>query len=303
MPTSPSSSTPQSPSTPRASSIPPSTRPTRDQRRELAREQAREARLRQQRAARRTRVVVIGVVVVALLGLVASIVVAAMHAREGRVNADEVLYPGDTPALADVTVPSTADPTSGGIPVSAAGVGERGDGVTVDVYLDPMCPWCGVLEQINGADLADLVAQDAVTVVYHPVAVLDHTSRGGVYSTRAVNALGMVADRAPEAFPAFLTELFAEGTQPKEGTTGLDDDALASLARDAGVPDDVVETFTERTDSGRTFAGWAAATAPLIPPNSSGRAVTPTVLIDGQRWEGDFTVPGTLRAAIESARP
>ncbi|CAM5785147.1 Thioredoxin-like fold domain-containing protein OS=Cellulomonas persica OX=76861 GN=CPE01_21240 PE=4 SV=1 [Cellulomonas persica] len=298
MPSSPSQSTPQPSSRPSSQA---SARPTRDQRRELARQQAREARLRQERAARRTRVVVIGVVVLAVLGLVASIAFAAVRAREGRVNAADVLYPGDTPALTEVTVPSTADPTTGAIPVSAAGVGERGDGATVDVYLDPMCPWCGVLERTNGEDLAELVAQDGVTVVYHPVAILDDVSQGGVYSTRAVNALGVVADRAPEAFPAFLTALFAEGTQPKEGTTGLDDDALASLAGDVGVPDDVVETLTARTDSGRTFAGWAAATAPLIPPNSSGRAVTPTVLIDGQRWEGDFTVPGTLRAAIESA--
>ncbi|MCR6704689.1 MAG: DsbA family protein [Cellulomonas sp.] len=275
--------------------------PTRDQRRELARQQAREARERQQRAARRTRLVVVALVVVAVLGLVAALVSAVLRAQEGRVVAADVLYPTQSPALADVTLPATADPQTGGLPVSAAGVGSVGDGVTVDVYLDPMCPWCGVLEQVNGDDLAELVAQQGVTVVYHPVAVLDELSRGTVYSTRAVNALGVVADRAPAAFPAFLASLFAEGTQPQEGSEGLDDDTLASLAESAGVPADVTATFTTSTPKGRLFAGWAAATPALIPLNAQGKAVTPTVLIDGERWEGDFTVPGALRAAIETA--
>lgn len=287
------------PQSPQSTSSSP--RPTRDQRRELARQQAREARERQQRAARRTRLVVVAVVVVAVVGLVAALVTAVLRAQEGRVVAAEVLYPTQSPALADVTLPATADPQTGGLPVSAAGVGSTGDGVTVDVYLDPMCPWCGVLEQVNGDDLAELVAQQGVTVVYHPVAVLDDLSRGTVYSTRAVNALGVVADRAPAAFPAFLASLFAEGTQPKEGSTGLDDETLASLAESAGVPADVTATFTTSTPKGRLFAGWAAATPALIPPNAQGKAVTPTVLIDGERWEGDFTVPGTLRAAVETA--
>ena len=299
MASSPSRSSSQPSSQPSSQSSP---RPTRDQRRELARQHAREARLRQQRAARRTRIVVISVAVVAVVALVAAVAFAVLRAQADRVSAADVLFPGDAPALTEVTVPSTADPSTGGIPVSAAGVGTRGDGVTVDIYLDPMCPWCGVVEQVNGADLADLIAQDGVTVVYHPVSILDRLSHGSLYSTRAVNALGVVADRAPEAFPAFLGALFAEGTQPEEATKGLDDDELASLATKAGVPDDVVATFTARTDSGRTFAGWAAATAQLIPADAQGRVVTPAVLIDGKRWEGDFTVPGALRAAVESAR-
>ncbi|WP_146841602.1 DsbA family protein [Cellulomonas composti] len=274
--------------------------PTKQQRRDQAREEAREARVRQERARRRRRVVVASLLGLVGLAFVAALVLALQHSRHDAALAADVVHPDPSPALVDVAVPGAADAGTGGVPVSAAGVGVPGDGVTVDLYLDAMCPYCGILEQVNGEDLADLVADDGVTVVYHPLSILDDAS-SSAYSTRAANALGVVADGDPERFPALVTALFAEGTQPAERSAGLDDDELAALAHGVGVPDAVTDGFTARTEAGRTFAGWVAAATNLAPRDERGRVTTPVVLIDGTAWTGDFRIPGALRAAIEAA--
>ncbi|MFC7481512.1 hypothetical protein ACFQX7_17755 [Luedemannella flava] len=54
-----------------------------------------------------------------------------------------------------------------------------------------------------------------------------------------------MSDRAADKFIAFNNSLFAH--QPAEGGEGLTDDAIASLARDAGVPAEVTDAFGDRT--------------------------------------------------------
>ena len=289
------SSTSPSPSTS------PSTSPTKQQRREQAREQAREARARAERSQRRQRRAVVGALLLAVVALVVVTAFALARSRAADATAADVVHPDPSPSLAAVAVPRTAEADTGGVPVSAAGVGVVGEGVRVDIYLDAMCPWCGVLERAHAADVAELVAQGGVTVVYHPLAILDDASAGTAYSTRAANAMGVVADRDPDRFAAFVTALFAEGTQPQEGSSGLSDAALGDVAREVGVPDDVADDFTAHTAEGRTFAGWAAAANTLAPRDDQGRVTTPTILIDGERWTGDFRVPGSLGEAITAA--
>lgn len=272
---------------------------TNAERREQARLQAQQNRIAAQRKRRSQRVAAVTILALALTGLVTALVVTFLQQREG----DAAKFPEARPTVGGVVLPRAADPVHGGVPVSAAGTGVAAeDGVTVHVFLDAMCPYCGIFDRVNGADLDELAQQEGVTVVYHPVAALDELSRGTAYSTRAANAAGLIADQDPEHFTAFLSALFAEGTQPQENTPGLSDDEIADVARSVGVDDDVVARFTEQGDQGRTFAGWAAAGMSQIPPNEEGKVGTPTVTIDGVRWTENFTVPGALRAAVEAAR-
>lgn len=261
------------------------------------------------------RKVTITALVAAVAALLVVVVVAFSNASGSTDGGNGVWHGGGAegvaaPSLRDVDTPAAAD-ERGGIPVSAAGVGVAGeDDVVVEVFYDPLCPWCAWFEEEFGADLDAAIEAGGVTVVDRPVAFLD-ARFGGTYSTRAVNALAVVADETPDLFPAMVDALFAH--QPQEDKNGLTDDQIGDLAADVGVPAEVIDRFTAtRTvpyttadgESGeaksRDFAAWAMAATAQADADLGGLS-TPSVLIDGERFE-DWETPGALTAAIEAAR-
>ena len=204
----------------------------RQQSRELR--QAREAA--QRRARKRNRLLAGGGGLV-ILGLVVAIVVSLVNAAGGTNVAD--------PATKSLVVPAGA--TAQG----ALAVGRASAKVRLEVYLDYMCPYCGRFEHANNADLRRLIADGTVRLELYPLSFLDRASAGTLYSTRAANAVATVADRAPDTLLAFNTALYDH--QPDEGSAGPSDDEIGDLARGAGVPEDVVVTFSEEI-----FEPWVA---------------------------------------------
>lgn len=295
-------------------------RPSKAQRRDDARAKALAMRQEQERKAKRTRLIAIG-------GLVAAVVVLGgvvfAIVRQGQANAEayaDVVYAGATentvaPALADVDTPDVAD-DKGGVPVSAAGVGEAGeDDTVVTVYFDFMCPWCGRFDAANASELETLAAGDGVTVVYKNISFLDRNSQGTFYSTRSANAAAAVAAGDPDNYVAFVTALYEN--QPSEGSAGLKDARIGEIALEVGVPQAVVDTFTETVDgtyevatsetdtesregTWRRYAPFVAATTEQTARDLGGLS-TPTVLIDGEKWEGDLYTAGPLTQAVLDA--
>jgi len=298
-------------------------RPTKSQRRDEARAKALQMRQEQERRARRTKILTASLLVVVVAAVAAVVAITIKNNAETEARYGSVVYGGKesqvvAPKLADVQAPSTAN-ESGGIPVSADGVGEQGaDDVVVTIYFDFMCPYCGMFDTANASDLEDLVAGGGVTVDYRPISFLDGTSKGTSYSTRAANALAVVADKSPEHVQAFIKALFEN--QPSEGTAGLTDAEIADLAVEVGVPQEVADTFDatvegtfqvgedaeEKTGTWRTFAPWVSAATQQMAVDR-GKVGTPTVLIDGQEWPGEgedkggLYQQGPLRAAVEAA--
>jgi protein-disulfide isomerase len=266
--------------------------------REEARQEALARQKKQAQRDKRNRILVFGGLGVAIAALVA--VAAFILVNEGaKKNVEDI-------PLAEVTdVPSTAT-EGGGIPVGAdlvAGTENEGAPV-VDEYLDYMCPVCGQFEQINGADVETMLTSGDATVVFHPVSILDRASNGEEYSTRAASAAYWVADRAPEAFFDFNEALFAN--QPAEGTEGLDDEAIADLAEGAGAPADVAAGIADGT-ARETFGQYVysltnEATANEALVNADGGFGTPTIVVDGERFEG-WNQPGALLAAVQGGAP
>jgi len=249
---------------------------TKQQRRDAAREQARKLREAQQRREKRNRLlIIIGVIVfIAIVAAaIVSIVVAANRAPLEGVD--------EQPSVA------TEDAA---FPVGADGVGSVNDGApVVDVYLDYLCIYCAQFESINGADLDELADGGEATVNYRPVAFLTANSD---FSVRGANALAVVAEDSPEHFTDFNMELFAA---QGEGATPLSDEQIAQIGLDVGVPQDVVDTFTD----GR-FNDWVVAAT----EHAAGEGVggTPTVLIDGEELEpGVWQNPGALAQTIRDA--
>lgn len=175
--------------------------------------------------------------------------------------------------------------------LTAGGWVDIGDGsVTVSVYFDYLCPACGAFEEANGAALEQLLQAGEVTVELRPMSFLDQLSADTRYSTRAANALATVVDADPGHAWAFHRALYAN--QPQEGNEGLTDQQLADIAREVDVPDRVSATFVE----GR-FEDWVAERTKVA--FADGVEGTPTILVDGERFEGDPYQTASLVAAVE----
>jgi protein-disulfide isomerase len=249
------------------------------QARTLSRQRREAVAAAQRRTRHRTRLLVGGGVLV-ILGLVVAIVVSLVNAAGGR---DDV--------AADPT--GTLVTPAGASAAGALVLGQTTAPVRLEVFLDYMCPFCGRFEHANAADVERLVADGTVRLELHPLSFLDRTSSGTRYSTRAANAVVTVYDRAPDRVLALHRALFAH--QPEEGGTGLTSDQIADLARDAGVPADVVTLFDQEI-----FQPWIARSTEAA--FAGGITGTPTVRINGERFDGDLYTAGALAAAIDSAK-
>jgi protein-disulfide isomerase len=218
------------------------------------------------------------VIAVLLVAVAVTVVRAARGTDDGT--------PDAAAPSATVVVPAT------GTAAGAVVVGRPDAPVTVTVYLDYLCPYCGRFEKANADELERLIAAGTMRLELHPLAFLDRLSAGTRYSTRAANAVATVADEAPERVLALNRALYAR--RPAEGSPGLDDDTIAAIAAEAGVE----RVVTDRFRLGR-FAPWVAAgNASAADAGVSG---TPTVRINGKAFTGDLYTAGPLSQAVETA--
>ncbi len=236
-----------------------------------------QARAAERERRRRRFVLIVGGAVA--VALVVAIVLALVQAA----GDDEPAQGGSS--TSDSAIP--ANTTDGAIPV-----GDEEAPVTVEVYFDYMCPACGLFEQANGDELDRLLTEGTARIDLHPISFLDRASQGTEYSTRAANAIATVADGAPDAAWDFHQALYE--AQPEEGSTGLSDEEIAAIARDAGVPGAVVARFADRE-----YDGWVTSVTEQA--FDSGVEGTPTVRINGEDYQGDLYTPGPLSAAIVQA--
>jgi len=162
--------------------------------------------------------------------------------------------------------------------------------VTVDVYEDFMCPVCGQFEQTSGATLTQLAADGKVTVVYHPIAILDRYS-STEYSTRSAAASAAAAQGGK--FVEFHKALFAN--QPPENSAGLSNERLIEIGRSVGLTD---AAFANAVKDG-TYRSWATK----VTATASARGVTgtPTVRVAGRAVQNP--TPEALTAAVQAATP
>lgn len=269
--------------------IPGDARPSKNERREAARDKARTLREEQKKQERRRKFILQGSIIAASLAIIAVIALVVVNgatpAGPGPLN---MLSNGikigqdfkavETPALqaGKDPIPNTPDPASSVI--------------DIQLYVDYQCPICGAFEAENGPQLATWVKSGAATVEIHPLAFLNNQSQGTQYSTRAANAAACVANYDPDRFFEFNTALFTN--QPAEGTPGLTDAELFDRAKSVDVknPDDI-----EKCINDLQFKAWVkdatnrALGNPV--PNSNVDALqgTPTVIVNGQKF--DYSTP------------
>jgi protein-disulfide isomerase len=269
---------------------------SKNDRREAAREKAKELRAAQRRKEIRNRVLLQGGIIVAVLAVVAVVAMIVVSSIRPPSNGPANMASDGIVIGQGLVAQPTEALDAGADPVPTA---EDPAVAQIRVYVDYLCPFCGDFERANAEQIKSLLESGAATVEIHPIAILSGRSAGTQYSLRAANAAACVADTAPDSFWAFNSALFAD--QPAEGTPGLTDDELIALAETAGAAD--VADCIENQD----FAGWVesatdrATSGPL--PNASIEKVTetPTILVNERRYTGSLEDTEEFRAFVLQA--
>jgi protein-disulfide isomerase len=182
---------------------------------------------------------------------------------------------------ADVAIPSTVTMDGAGLPV---GTGP----VSVEIYLDFLCPACQQFDLASRQVLDGYVEDGTITLVYRPISILDEqtTTR---FSTRSAAAAGCAADGG--AADEFVAEMMVR--QPPAGTPGLSDDQMIEIGAEVGLTTD---EFGECVRDG-TYRAWVRQSTDAA--FERGVRGTPTVFVDGELLE-PRTIPGLVQA-IEAA--
>jgi protein-disulfide isomerase len=277
-------------------------RPSKNRRREAAREKAKQLREDQKKKDRRNRVLLQGGIVVVAVAIIAIVVFAITSsirpAGPGPKNmaSDGILIGQDMKAISTPALRPEAKPVAS-VPDSTGTVAD------IRVYVDYLCPYCGNFETTNSAQIANWVKSGAATVEIHPISILTSKSAGTQYSLRAANAAACVANYAPDDFYGFSAAMFQD--QPKEGTAGRSDAEIKKVVKASGVSTSLsqINTCIDNT----TFKSWVLAatdralTGPL--PNSSVPAVTgtPTVLVNGKQYVGALDDPKEFASFVLQA--
>lgn len=178
---------------------------------------------------------------------------------------------------ADMVTPTAATADGTGLPVGSGPV-------TVEVYLDFLCPACQQFDVASRPVLDDYVEDGTITLVYRPISILDDQTTNR-FSTRSAAAAGCAADGG--AVDEFVAEMMIR--QPAPGGTGLSDDQIIAIGTAAGLPGD---TFGECVRDG-TYRGWVAQSTDAA--FERGARGTPTVFVDDQLLE-----PRTIPALVEA---
>lgn len=279
----------------------PEPRPTKNQRREAAREKARELRVQQKKKDRRNKMLLQGGIAVGIIAVVAVILLVV-------VNSVRPEGPGPKNMASDgiligeglVAVPTPALP-AGAVPIPSQ-PDETGAVANIRVWVDYICPYCGDFERTNGAQIEDWIQSGAATLEVFPIATQISRSAGTKYSLRAANAAGCVANYSPNDFYNFNTAMFVD--QPQENTPALNNSEIKQRIKDAGVAN--LDQINSCIDD-ETFKAWVldaterALTGPL--PNTELPKVkgTPTVLVNGKQYAGSLEDPKEFAAFVQQA--
>jgi protein-disulfide isomerase len=182
--------------------------------------------------------------------------------------------------------PQPAVPVPAGANADGDGIVVGGGPVTVDAYIDFLCPFCRMFEERTGPTLRSMLDDGLINLVYHPMGFLDDLSTDR-YSSRASSASGCASDRG--RFYEYAQALFAN--QPPEGGPGLSDEELVRLGAAVGIQDGAFPGCV----LGHMYLLWTRyVTERAVARGISG---TPSVFVEGV---GVPANPLTIAAAVAS---
>lgn len=259
-------------------------RPTKNERRQHARDVARQRADAERRRKRRNRWFLqggIGIGVIAIAAIVAIVIVNVNNASTVSATGPKnmatgaIQFTGKDGKVTPVTTKAVTNGTATPVPTKNA------DGaVAVTEYVDWACPVCKQFEGAYANQILDRVKTGEATLAIQPVSILDRSYQNSRYASRAANAAMCVANFAPDKFLAVQTQFF--DNQPQEGSKGLTNAEIAKLVKAGGATgSDISECLsTER------YKGWVTKSTQAVVGNPALQGQqgfgTPTILVNGK---------------------
>lgn len=118
------------------------------------------------------------------------------------------------------------------------------DAPLLDVFEDPMCPYCRQFESQHGADLIKAAEDGEVQLQINQVNILDKQSDTGNYSSRVGGAYDVLAKQGDaSAYLRFHDWVYKN--QPSEGTS-LKDEKIIEGLRDAGATEETIAAYQKQ---------------------------------------------------------
>jgi len=275
-------------------------RPTKNERRQHARDLARERAAAEKRRKRRNKWFLqggIGLGIIAIAAIVAIVVVNVNNANTVSAAGPKNMATGAiqfTGGDGKVTPVTTKAVSAQGTP-SAVPTKNADGAVAVTEYVDWACPICKQFEAAYADQILDKVKSGDATLAIQPVSILDRNYQNSRYASRAANAAMCVANYAPDKFLDVQTQFF--DNQPEEGTSGLTNAQIAKLVKAGGATgSDVSECLsTER------FKGWVTKSTKAVVADPALQGTqgfgTPTVLVNGKKVDTLTNVISEIDAA------
>lgn len=223
-----------------------------------------------------TRWIVIGMVLL----VVVTGVVFSLFSQNSKESASLAGLDGTTlkPAIT-----SSID-TANGSPITF----DNGAVTVIDIWEDPQCPVCKLFEDANGDYIESLIREKKATVRYHVLSFL------GDESVRAANASFCAADEGQ--YLDFHHALYAVQS-PLENSGFWSNETLVNIGKKIGITS---TTFADCVTKGSKVE---VVKANYDSMNKFGVQGTPTVFINGKKWEraqNEFILE-EFKAAVEAA--
>lgn len=164
-------------------------------------------------------------------------------------------------------------------------------GKMVDLLLDFRCPPCRGFMETFGTLLRDLVESEELVLRIHPRPMLD-LGRDSTYSQDTAGAAAAVYAQDPALLLDFEEAMYAaQPESPDEPEADIEE--IARIAQGVGGDETCLQQIRDRV-----YVPW---TLEVVEPAAQELEVgTPTLIIDGEIWEGDWTQPGAVENALRS---
>ena len=260
---------------------------------DAVRAKAAQMRLAQERADRRTRIIVISVVAAIILAVVGA-VGGVIWKQQSQINAARNVDPSEV-----LGVFADGRP----IVVNGNGVSSQADPnlPTLTEYFDYSCHACADLDAVLGEDLTTWASEGHYNLELQPVITVNMD-----YLKPATGASLVVAQKAPDKWVEFhhaLLAYFRTQFQAGNGTVVQNLDAswkqVKQIATEVGVPADVIATFPVNAVEPYLEASsnsWKNASVDGREPNKLG---TPELVKDHSTLVTLTNDPESMRAAIK----
>lgn len=280
-------------------------RPTKNEKRQEARDKARSLREAQAKKSKRNKVLIqssLGVAVVTVIAVVAVLIITSLrppgpgpaNMQSDGIKIGEGFSAVRTPALAPDEEPTLSVANPEGVPA-------------ISIFIDYSCPACAQFEAAYGPLFRTWLENGTATVEYHVISFRDAQTAGTRYATRSGNSAACVAEHSPDSFFEFNELLLANQPLPPSRYE-LTNDELYQVALASGVSNaEAIQTCIRD----ETFANWvsqatsrAMSTGPLPVRDAEIALVrgTPTVLVNGKEYQpqvhGDL---GSFVASLEAS--